>query len=228
MREETTMKPHHKRLANMEIGKAIRTARKARGWTLEELGDRVGIDTGNLSRLERGRQGASQEMLLKICEALGLPLSSAITAGTMRSNIEDADVPAGAVPVLSWVQAGQWTEVMTSFTAVDAEDWVACPVTHGPRTFALRVRGESMLDPHGRHSFREGDLIYVDPDRRAENGSLVVVQLSGSSESTFKKLIIEGEKRYLRALNPAWPEPIIAINGDATICGVVIFKGEYI
>ena len=46
--------------------------------------------------------------------------------------------------------------------------------------------------------------------------------------ATFKKLVIEGEKSYLRALNPAWPEPIVAINGNATICGVVIFKGEQI
>lgn len=85
-----------------------------------------------------------------------------------------------------------------------------------------------MLDPHGRHSFREGDLIYVDPDKRAENGSLVVAQLAGSNDATFKRLIFEGDKRFLRALNPAWPEPFITINGDTTICGVVIFKGEYI
>ena len=25
---------------------------------------------------------------------------------------------------------------------------------------------------------------------------------------------------------PAWPEPLIEINGNATLCGVVIFKGE--
>lgn len=47
-------------------------------------------------------------------------------------------------------------------------------------------------------------------------------------EATFKKLIVEGNERYLKALNPAWPEPIIRINGNATICGVVVFKGERI
>lgn len=212
----------------MEIGKAIRAARKARKWTLEELGGRVGVDTGNLSRLERGQQGASQELLLRICEALGLPLSSALAAGVMRSNIEAADVRSGAVPVISWVQAGQWTEVMSSFTAADAEEWVACPVAHGPRTFVLRVRGESMYNPHARRSFRDGDLIYVDPDKAAENGSLVVAQIAGNTEATFKQLMLEGDKKYLKALNTAWPDPIIQIGGDANICGVVIFKGEYV
>lgn len=217
-----------KELTRMEIGKAIRDARKARKWTLEELAGRVGTDTGNLSRLERGLQGASQDMLVRILGELGLPLSSTLSAGTMRANIEAADVQAGAVPVISWVQAGQWTEVMSSFTAADAEEWVACPVTHGPRTFVLRVRGESMFNPHARRSFREGDLIYVDPDRQSENGSLVVAQIAGSNEATFKQLMIDGDRKYLKAINPAWPDQIIAINGDTTICGVVIFKGEFV
>lgn len=215
-------------LIKMKIGSAIRAARKARKWTLEELAHRTGSDTGNLSRLERGLQGASQELLIKILDELGLPLGSVLTAGTMRTNIEGVDVKAAAVPVISWVQAGQWTEVMSSFTAADAEEWVACPVAHGPRTFVLRVRGESMFSPHARRSFREGDLIYVDPDKPAENNSLVVAQLGSNSEATFKQLIIEGESKYLKALNPAWPEPIIAINGDTSICGVVIFKGEFV
>ncbi len=83
-----------------------------------------------------------------------------------------------------------------------------------------------MHNPHGRPSFQDGDLIFVDPERHAEHGSLVVVRMSGANEATFKRLVIEGERKYLRALNPAWPEPMIEINGHATICGVVIFKGE--
>lgn len=211
----------------MQIGKAIRAARKAKGMTLEELGALADIDSGNLSRLERGIQGASQETLSKILDALGMSLGGAITAGTMRSNIESAEVPSSAVPVISWVQAGNWTEVMTQFTAADAESWVPCPVNHGPRTFVLHVRGESMYNPHAKKSFRDGDLIYVDPDRSADNGALVVAKLDDSNEATFKQLIVEGEKRFLKAINPAWPDPIIPINGNASICGVVIFKGEF-
>lgn len=217
-----------KGLANMEIGQAIRDARKAKKMTLEELAHLAGTDSGNLSRLERGKQGASQDLLVKILDVLGLPLSSAIAAGSMRSNVENAHVLPSSVPVISWVQAGQWTEVMTSFTAVDAEDWVSCPVAHGPRTFVLRVRGESMFNPHARRSFREGDLIYVDPDKQAENGALVIAQIDGGSEATFKQLVIEGESKYLKAINPAWPEQFTPINGNCSICGVVIFKGEYI
>lgn len=47
-----------------------------------------------------------------------------------------------------------------------------------------------------------------------------------SNEATFKQLIVEGKRKYLKALNPDWPERIIQSHASATICGVVIFKGE--
>lgn len=81
-----------------------------------------------------------------------------------------------------------------------------------------------MENPGGKYSYSDGDVIYIDPDRQSENGSRVVVRLDDEKEATFKQLVIEGDRRYLRALNPSWPEKIIEINGNATICGVVIGK----
>ena len=50
--------------ANMKVGDEIRRRRKAVKWTLEDLAGEVGSDTGNLSRIETGKQGASEEMSL--------------------------------------------------------------------------------------------------------------------------------------------------------------------
>lgn len=133
----------------------------------------------------------------------------------------------GKVPLISYVQAGKWSEII-EFMPEDAIDWFPCPVCHSNKTFALRVRGESMYNPHSYPSFRNGDLIFVDPEKQPVNGSFVVVRLEDENEATFKKLIIDGDKNYLSALNPAWPEPIIRLSSNATICGVVIFKGEII
>jgi SOS-response transcriptional repressor LexA len=74
--------------------------------------------------------------------------------------------------------------------------------------------------------FHDGDLIFVDPEVPAANGKYVVVSFEEPGETTFKQLIVEGRRRYLRALNPDWPERIIEFGGAATICGVVVFKGE--
>lgn len=57
--------------------------------------------------------------------------------------------PAPTSRAWSWVQAGHWAEIAGSFTPADAEEWLPCPVKCGPRAFVLRVRGESMFNPHG-------------------------------------------------------------------------------
>ena len=73
--------------------------------------------------------------------------------------------------------------------------------------------------------FIPGELIYVDPCVEAVSGSCVVVRQNGDTEATFKQLMFDGSKKYLKALNPSWPTPIIEMLPDAVICGVVI--GSY-
>jgi len=156
----------------------------------------------------------------------GLEAANIAGHGDDRSNVTLGPETKGLIPLISWVQAGSWCEVVDLYEVGDAEDWLPCPANHGPRCFALRVRGESMYDPHGRRSFREGDIVYVDPDRQHENGSLVIAKLSDSQEATFKQIVIEDEKRYLKALNPSWPERMMSINGSCHIVGVVFSKVE--
>lgn len=129
-----------------------------------------------------------------------------------------------SVPVISWVQAGNWAKVMDVAHPAGADEWIVVPPDGGPRCFGLTVRGESMRNPDGEPTFSEGDRIVVDPDREALHKSLVIVALDAENEATFKQLIKEDGRSYLKALNPAWPNRIVEVGGTATICGVVIGK----
>ncbi len=124
-------------------------------------------------------------------------------------------------PMLSWVQAGKWYEIAEGYVPEYGAEQMSCPVSCSPESFVLRVRGTSM-EP----KFHEGDLLFVDPHAQAENGKYVVVRLDASNEATFKQLIVEEGKQYLKALNPDWPNRIIEIDEEASICGVIVFKGE--
>ena len=126
-------------------------------------------------------------------------------------------------PLISWVQAGNWYEVSESPAPAYGAELLPCPVRCSPESFVLRVRGSSM-EP----KFHEGDLIFVDPYISADHGKFVVVRLDESNEATFKQLIIEDGKQYLKALNPDWPNRIIEVDEEATICGVIVFKGEVV
>jgi len=129
----------------------------------------------------------------------------------------------GLRPLISWVQAGEWSEISEGFVPQYGMELLPCPVKCSPDSFVLRVRGLSM-EP----KFHEGDLIFVDPHAAAIHGKYVVVRLDDSNEATFKQLIVEGDQKYLKALNPDWPNRIIEVNAAATICGVVVFRGEMV
>lgn len=134
-------------------------------------------------------------------------------------NVEPGPAIRGEVPLISWIQAGAWESIVDNFQPGEAESWIPCIKRVGENAFALRVRGVSM-EP----KYQDGDIIFVDPDAAAEHGKNVVVRLDDDQEATFKNLVVEGSRRFLRPLNPDWPEKMIEVNGNATICGVVVGK----
>jgi transcriptional regulator with XRE-family HTH domain len=54
-----------------KLGRAIRTARQKRGWTLRELGAHAGVSVSQLSHVERGASDPSLDTLRDLAEALG-------------------------------------------------------------------------------------------------------------------------------------------------------------
>jgi SOS-response transcriptional repressor LexA len=191
--------------------------------SLKALGDKTDTPPAYLSQIKNraNQRGMGDEIARRIERKLGKP------SGWM-DNLQPAagatTRPRGKVPLISWVQAGDWCDAADPYVINDAEDWVPVFANCGPRAFALRVRGESMFNPVGRPSYEEGDIIIVDPDVEPRNRDRIIVRQEHDKTATFKQLVIEGDRRFLKALNPAWPEPFIEIKGDATICGVVVAK----
>lgn len=60
---------------DMKVGEKIRLLRKKNKYTLNEMALLVDSDVGNLSRLERGIQGYSDQLLRKIAKALDVPVA---------------------------------------------------------------------------------------------------------------------------------------------------------
>jgi SOS-response transcriptional repressor LexA len=76
-----------------------------------------------------------------------------------------------------------------------------------------------MTSPIGT-SITEGTLILVDTEADAQSGKLVVAKLADSDQATFKKLVDDGGRRFLKPLNPAYPIEMCAEN--CRIVGVVV------
>lgn len=118
------------------------------------------------------------------------------------------------LPVIGSIAAGAWCEANSNFDARDAEEWIDAPGPVGPKAFILRVEGMSM-EP----KFKEGDKIVIDPSLEALPGHFVAAKRSSDQAATLKQLRQEGNEKYLYALNPDWPDRIIRMSEEWSICG---------
>ncbi|USD22131.1 XRE family transcriptional regulator [Microbulbifer variabilis] len=162
----------------------------------------------------------------KIEAGMDLPIGSLdYDATTQEANIHHSNVSPGPriqgrVPLISWVQAGEFCETIDLFEPGDAEDWMPCPVKHSDRTYALRIQGDSMTSPYpGQKSYPQGTIIFVDPDKPLVNGCRVIAKLNG--EATFKTYAEDMGHIYLRPINPTY-SPMDVTDKEVTFCGVII------
>jgi SOS-response transcriptional repressor LexA len=189
------------------------------GLTQDDLRETLEVRTrGAVGHYLSGRRTPTHEQLLRLSKKLGCSISYLLEGEDLlpnQSNVTPGPEIRAHVPLISWVQAGAWCGIIDNGHPGDG-GVKPIPTTKnvGPNAFALRVHGDSM-EP----VFVEGSIIVVDPDQRAENGSYVVVRLEGEETATFKQLVQDGGRQYLKPLNPRYD--IIRIDGDATICGVV-------
>jgi len=123
------------------------------------------------------------------------------------------------LPLISFVGAGNWDEVMNPYELNDAEDFIDWPYDHGKRDYLLRNQGLSMFNPKTGDGYPDGCLLHINPDVEAENGDDVFVA-TPDGEVTFKELIKTNEGYFLQAINPDWPGRIMKIPEGSLIKGV--------
>ncbi|AZD84926.1 repressor protein c2 [Pseudomonas chlororaphis subsp. aureofaciens] len=148
------------------------------------------------------------------------PHESALQTGDQTGNVNPLPFDMTKVPLISWVQAGAWCEIAPTVESIDAELWLPCPVNISKSGFALRVVGDSMTNAGSGRSYPAGCIIFVDPDIAINNGDRVIATLPSSNEATFKVLVKDAGKHYLKPINPQYP--IIEMTEDMQICGKVV------
>ena len=79
-----------------QVGIRLRAARKARGWTLDELAARASISASTLSRLESGKRQASLELLLPLTRALGIRIDDLLEPAARDPRVRRAVITIAA------------------------------------------------------------------------------------------------------------------------------------
>lgn len=71
-----------------QLGQRIREIRKSKNMTQEQLVEKIGSDTNNLSKIENGKKFMSAEKLVKIAQALDVDIKELFDFGHITSDVE--------------------------------------------------------------------------------------------------------------------------------------------
>jgi repressor LexA len=166
--------------------------------TLQEIGDRFGLSSVatvhkhvrhlvDKGYLRRERRNASRAIEVVAGDGGGL----------------------ATIPLLGTVAAGRPIEALAEHEQLRVpEEWLG-----KGRTYALRVRGDSMIE----EQIRNGDTVVVEARETARNGETVIALVDGESV-TVKQYFREGALIRLQPANPAvpvmrFPEERVAVQG---------------
>jgi SOS-response transcriptional repressor LexA len=194
----------------MDLSSRIRTAVAHSGKSQAEIAREMGITQSAITQwLSGSTKTLRAESALALEKATGVR-AAWIAKGAGPKFVEQrAGVQMSEVQLVSWKQAAMWAAGRNEDDPDDLLAYVRAPVELSDYAFALRIQGNSMFNPAGSPSFADGDLIFVDPDKKPRNDSIVVAVLEGEDHAICRQLVVEGGAQYLQALNPSWPDRIL-------------------
>jgi len=131
-----------------------------------------------------------------------------ITAKYM-SELQRAKPPQSEIPMRGRIAAGMPLEAVEQTETLNLADYIG-----GASTYALEVRGNSMIEDH----ICDGDVVLLEKVNEAKDGDIVVALVAGT-EATLKRIYREpGDQIRLQPANAAL-EPIIVPAADVQVQG---------
>jgi repressor LexA len=118
------------------------------------------------------------------------------------------------IPIYGEIPAGMATLTEQNIEGHVSLDTNSVNASKNGRTFALRVRGDSMIDAH----ILDGDLVILEDRKDVQNGDIVAALIDG--ETTLKRYVMEHGRPYLKAENPLFPDLVPA--RELRIQGVMV------
>ena len=195
------------------------------------LANAVECSSGYISELAAGKKEGSESLRRRIAQHFNIEYEEMLRMGGWIAEGGDPELfhseggkvsNAGAVtrvPLITWVQAGAFRGV-EMYRPENPEDWITVVAPIGENGFALRIHGDSMSP-----EFIAGDIIIIDPDCQPYTGDFIVASMGNGedTEATFKQFVRDGNRIYLKPLNPIYP--VLDMTGvEFKVVGCVVQK----
>ena len=118
------------------------------------------------------------------------------------------------IPIYGQIPAGMATLTEQTAEGHVSLDTGSVNASKNAKTFALRVRGDSMIEAH----ILDGDIVILEDRKDVQNGDIVAALIDG--ETTLKRYVTEHGRPYLKAENPLYPNLVPA--RELRIQGVMV------
>jgi repressor LexA len=146
---------------------------------------------------------------LKALEKKGLIIREGFSARAIQ--LVDHRPPSSGLPLLGNVAAGAPTAAVAQDERLEFNELFG-----GPDQYALRVRGQSMIEDH----IEDGDYVVVRKTEDAANGERVVAMIDG--EVTLKRFFHEKNHIRLEPANGKMQPIVVEPDSDVRILGVLV------
>jgi repressor LexA len=146
---------------------------------------------------------------LKALEKKGLIKREGFSARAIM--LIDHRPPSATLPLLGQVAAGTPTQAVSNDDRLDFGELFG-----GPDHYALRVRGQSMIEDH----IDDGDYVVIRKQDTAENGERVVAMID--NEVTLKRYFRERDGVRLEPANGNMAPIVVDPSSDTRILGVLV------
>lgn len=215
-----------------DIGAAIKRARMQLGLSQRQVADELGIDQGNVSRLESGRHALTLENIVKLSGIIKTPLSEIFAVAEGRHPMDplseenyslvkrlsvNAECGPGNIP----------DDVQVIDTLAFRRDWLRRKGLQSDKLEIYETKGSSM-DPY----IKEGDIVMVDSAAINPQSNEVWAIWQKDFGVRIKRLIFrENGDLIIRSDNPdksLYPDEIIPgpqIEAEVSTLGKVVWRG---
>ena len=215
-------------MENQTFGDRLRALRKSRKFTQKDIARALNISAPAVVGWENNKALPSAENLLNLCKLLNTTTDYLTYGATGVAQIREnpghysARRARNPVPVVEWQTVLAAKKPIVSSLEAAAVDEAECPVACSSITFALKVFGDSMSSPSGL-SIPADYIIMVDPmeAKNIRHGDLIIAVDKSGKSLTFKQFQTNGIERWLKALNPGYPE----LHGPFEVVGKVVYAG---
>jgi repressor LexA len=146
---------------------------------------------------------------LKALEKKGLIIREGFSARAIQ--LVDYHPGSAGLPLLGNVAAGAPTAALPQEERLEFADLFG-----GPENYALRVRGQSMIEDH----IEEGDFVVIRRQETASNGERVVAMID--NEVTLKRFYRDKHQIRLEPANGKMQPILVGPDSDVRVLGVLV------